>query len=288
MNIVIALIPAVCWGIFPLIASKTGGGPANQILGTGLGATLVGLIVFAIMHPTITASAFIWAFMAGACWTIGQIGQFISMKPERMGVTTTMPISAGFQLVGNSLIGMLFLGNWSGTTAKIIGLVALAIVVGGVVLTAVTDDNKSEAASVKDVLFLLVTTVGYWIYSSFPNLPAVRHVSPTALYLPEMLGILCGALIFVFATRETSALTARESWAGMIGGAIWGIAAFAYIFSAQENGTSSAFIYTQLSVVISTLGGMLFLHERKTSRELGFTLAGLVLLVVGSVITGFI
>src|SRR5699024_11515657 len=77
------LIPAVCWGIFPLIASKTGGGPANQILGTGLGATLVGLIVFAIMHPTITASAFIWAFMAGACWTIGQIGQFISMKPER-------------------------------------------------------------------------------------------------------------------------------------------------------------------------------------------------------------
>ena len=104
MNIIIALIPAVCWGIFPLIASKTGGGPANQILGTGLGATLVGLIVFAIMHPTITASAFIWAFMAGACWTIGQIGQFISMKPERMGVTTTMPISAGFQLVGNSLI----------------------------------------------------------------------------------------------------------------------------------------------------------------------------------------
>lgn len=103
-----------------------------------------------------------------------------------------------------------------------------------------------------------------------------------------MLGILCGALIFVFATRETSALIARESWAGMIGGAIWGIAAFAYIFSAQENGTSSAFIYTQLSVVISTLGGMLFLHERKTSRELGFTLAGLVLLVVGSVITGFI
>lgn len=249
---------------------------------------MVGLIVFAIMHPTITASAFIWAFMAGACWTIGQIGQFISMKPERMGVTTTMPISAGFQLVGNPLIGMLFLGNWSGTTAKIIGLVALAIVVVGVILTAVTDDNKSESASAKDVLFLLVTTIGYWIYSSFPNLPAVRHVSPTALYLPEMLGILCGALIFVFATRETSALTARESWAGMIGGAIWGIAAFAYIFSAQENGTSSAFIYTQLSVVISTLGGMLFLHERKTSRELGFTLAGLVLLVVGSVITGFI
>src|SRR5699024_1949542 len=139
---------------------------------------------------------------------------------------------------------MLFLGNWSGTTAKIIGLVALAIVVVGVVLTAVTDDNKSEAASVKDVLFLLVTTVGYWIYSSFPNLPAVRHVSPTALYLPEMLGILCGALIFVFATRETSALTARESWAGMIGGAIWYCSICIYLLCSRKRNFKCIYLYT--------------------------------------------
>lgn len=68
MNIIIALIPAVCWGIFPLIASKTGGGPANQILGTGLGATLVGLIVFAIMHQQLQlplSFGLSWQVLAG-------------------------------------------------------------------------------------------------------------------------------------------------------------------------------------------------------------------------------
>ena len=92
-------------------------------------------------------------------------------------------------------------------------------------------------------------------------------------------------MVLYSAFQETSALTARESWAGMIGGAIWGIAAFAYIFSAQENGTSSAFIYTQLSVVISTLGGLIFLHEKKTRNGLIFTIAGLVLIIGGAMLT---
>ena len=45
---------------------------------------------------------------------------------------------------------------------------------------------------------------------------------------------------------------------------------------------------SQLSVVLSTLGGMVFLHERKSKRELVLTLSGLVLIVIGAVVTTLI
>lgn len=46
MNILIALIPAIGWGIQPLILKKIGGRPTNEILGTGIGTLIVGLFVY--------------------------------------------------------------------------------------------------------------------------------------------------------------------------------------------------------------------------------------------------
>lgn len=40
MNIILALLPAIGWGVIPLIVSKVKDShPANQILGVGIGAT---------------------------------------------------------------------------------------------------------------------------------------------------------------------------------------------------------------------------------------------------------
>ncbi len=59
-------------------------------------------------------------------------------------------------------------------------------------------------------------------------------------------------------------------------------------FSANENGVATAYIITQLNVVISTLGGMYILHENKTPKEKKLTIIGLLLIVVGSMVTVFI
>ncbi|MSE22084.1 sugar transporter, partial [Lactobacillus parabuchneri] len=59
------------------------------------------------------------------------------------------------------------------------------------------------------------------------------------------------------------------------------------IYSAQANGNTSAFIWTQLSVVIATFGGILILHEIKSHREMMYTIAGIVLIVLGSIATSF-
>ncbi|CAJ1196995.1 GRP family sugar transporter [Companilactobacillus nantensis] len=284
MNILIALIPALGWGFMPIITGKVGGSPVNQMFGIGAGATIVGLISFLVTQPSVSAQAFWFSVLCGALWTIGQIGQFISFK--RIGVSGTVPLSTVFQLVGNSVIGMLIFGDWAGAQAKIIGIIALAIVVVGALLTSVSDSTDGQKMQTKDALFLLCTTVGFWIYSSFPNMPIVKSESPTGIFLPEMLGILLGSIIYALFTDKNS-FKQKEQYQNIIAGIAWGIAAFAYIFSAKANGNTSAFIWTQLNVVIGTFGGIFVLHERKSHRELTFTILGIVLIVVGSVATSF-
>ncbi len=159
MNILIALLPAIGWGVMPLITGKVGGSPVNQIFGIGAGTSIIGLTAFLITRPSVNLTAFCFALLCGALWTIGQIGQFISFK--RIGVSNTFPLSTVFQLVGNSIIGVLIFGDWPGAKAKIIGVIALIIVIVGALCTSVSD-QKGGKVSMKDA-FLLCTTVGFWI-----------------------------------------------------------------------------------------------------------------------------
>lgn len=283
MKILIALVPAIGWGIMPLITGKVGGSPVNQIFGIGAGASIIGLLAFFLTKPVVSLPAFALAFLCGALWTIGQIGQFISFK--RIGVTNTVPLSTVFQLVGNSVIGILIFGEWAGLRAKLIGLSALVVVILGALATAVTDKND-QGLTTHDVLFLLCTTVGYWIYSSFPNISIIKQQSAAGIFLPEMLGILAGALIYGVIT-DRQAFGQRAQYLNIFAGLSWGIAAFAYILSAQANGNTAAFIWTQLNVVIATFGGILLLHEHKSPRELRYTILGILLIVAGSIATSF-
>lgn len=286
MVYLLALIPALGWGIMPLITGKIGGSPVNQMFGIGGGATIVGLIAYLFTQPTVSTSAFWFSVLCGALWTIGQIGQFISFK--RMGVSNTMPLSTVFQLIGNSVIGVIIFGEWHTAKALTIGLIALAIVIVGALMTSVSDNTTGDKkVTTSNFLFLLVTTVGYWIYSSFPKMPLVIHESSQGIFLPEMLGILLGSVIYALCSGNAKSFKQKEQYLNLLGGLAWGIAAFAYIYAAKALGVTEAFIFTQLNVIISTLGGVLVLHEQKTHREMTFTVFGIVLIVIGSVMTAF-
>lgn len=99
-----------------------------------------------------------------------------------------------------------------------------------------------------------------------------------------MIGILIGAAIFAIATKKPQVFAQRATWFDVLAGLAFGIGVYAYIISAQVNGVTNAFIYSQLSVIISTLGGMTLLGEYKYGRELVSTLVGLGLIVIGAVL----
>ncbi|MDD6865730.1 MAG: GRP family sugar transporter [Lactobacillus sp.] len=273
------------WGFMPLITGKVGGSEANQIFGIGAGASLVGLIAFLLIHPQVSMKAFLFSLLCGALWSTAQVGQFVSFK--RIGVSNTVPLSTVFQLVGNSIIGVLIFGEWHSARALTIGFIALAIVIVGAMMTSFTDRSNGQSVTTKDVLFLLVTTIGYWIYSSFPKMPILAHEDSVGIFLPEVLGILLGAIIYDLASGNAKAFTQKEQYTNILAGISWGIAAFAYIFAARMIGVTVAFVFTQLNVVIATFGGILVLHEHKSPRESKFTFWGIVLIVIGSIATAF-
>ena len=285
MAYLIALIPALGWGFMPLITGKVGGSEANQIFGFGAGASLVGLIAFLIIHPQVSMKAFLFSLLCGALWSTAQVGQFVSFK--RIGVSNTVPLSTVFQLVGNSIIGVVIFGEWHSARALTIGFIALAIVIIGAMMTSFTDRSGGQNVTSKDVLFLLVTTIGYWIYSSFPKMPILAHEDSVGIFLPEVLGILLGAIIYDLASGNAKAFAQKEQYTNILAGISWGIAAFAYIFAARMIGVTVAFVFTQLNVIIATFGGILVLHEHKSPRESKFTFWGIVLIVIGSIATAF-
>ncbi|WP_265455257.1 GRP family sugar transporter [Enterococcus sp. HY326] len=283
MNILIALIPALGWGIQPLIIGKIGGKPANQILGTGIGALVIGLIVeFAFSPGNISLVVFLISLLSGAFWVIGQTGQYKSL--ELMGVSSTMPVTTGLQLIGTSLISVIAFGEWPTLTNKLIGLGAIILLIVGAIFTSVSDSASTKDRFKHGFIILLFTSIGYWIYSA---LPKMVDASGLAIFFPQMLGVFLGALIYVLVT-DRKAIVEKTSWQTSLVGLTFSISALAYIFSAQENGVATAFIITQLNVVVATLGGMFFLKEKKSPRELRSTLIGLALIVVGSIITIFI
>ena len=199
MAFLIALINIVAWALIPLTVRKS---PASQIAGMGIGTSATALIIYLFTRPAFDLVIWTVALCAGALWTIGQMGQFISFK--RIGVSGTIPLSAGFQLVGNSLIG-----------------------------------------------------------------------------------VLVGTTIYVLATHSGRVYRQRATWHNALAGIEFSIGTLFYLFSVKHNGVTDAFIYSQLSSILSTFGGILFLHEHKTHREMIYITIGLVLIVGGSIMTGF-
>ena len=90
-----------------------------------------------------------------------------------------------------------------------------------------------------------------------------------------------------FRTRDVLPVVLKEkqSYQVIPAGIIYAIAALSYIISVQMNGVNLAFVMSQLCVVISTLGGIVFLHEQKTKKGYIYTVIGLALIVAGAVLT---
>ncbi|CCI86800.1 GRP family sugar transporter [Lactobacillus gigeriorum] len=283
MKYIYMFIPALAWGILPLAVSKIKGKPVNQIFGTTVGTLIVAVLALPMIKTAIDAKTFMLAALAGAFWVIGQLGQYTSYA--RVGVSETMPISTGLQLIGTSLVGVTMFGEWPTANAKLWGFIGIALLIVGAIFTSFSDKNTSEGSEKNQVgtlIMLVLTTFGYIIYNFIPK---AMTASGLAIFFPESLGMVIAVLVYMLASGNAKELTNKSSWQSLLSGFIFAIAAIGYILSVKDNGVNTAFVVSQLSVVISTLGGMLFLHETKSKKGYIFTLVGLALILVGAILT---
>lgn len=287
--ILIGLGPLLGWGLFPTIASKFGGRPVNQIFGATVG-TLIFAIVLALFKGIGLPGgmALVFSLISGAGWAFGQIITFKAF--ELVGSSRAMPITTAFQLLGASLWGVFALGNWPGITNKIIGFLALLVILIGARMTVWTETKQQEYSKNlrSAVLLLLVGEIGYWIYSAAPQ---ATDIGGFKAFLPQAIGMVIVAVIYALMNMSKgNAFKEKVSWQQIISGFFFAFAALTYLISAQPNmnGLATGFVLSQTSVVLATLTGICFLNQKKTSKELMITIVGLVLILVAASITVFI
>ena len=285
----IGLGPLLGWGLFPTIASKFGGRPVNQIFGATVG-TLIFAIVLALFKGIGLPGgmALVFSLISGAGWAFGQIITFKAF--ELVGSSRAMPITTAFQLLGASLWGVFALGNWPGITNKIIGFLALLVILIGARMTVWTETKQQEYSKNlrSAVLLLLVGEIGYWIYSAAPQ---ATDIGGFKAFLPQAIGMVIVAVIYALMNMSKgNAFKEKVSWQQIISGFFFAFAALTYLISAQPNmnGLATGFVLSQTSVVLATLTGIFFLNQKKTSKELMITIVGLVLILVAASITVFI
>ncbi len=283
MSILIGLIPALAWGLLPIVVSRIGGKPSNQILGTAAGTFIVALATFLYLRPETSSRIFLLSALSGALWVMGQVGQYQAYV--RIGVSKTMPVSTGLQLIGTALVGVLAFGEWGSATAKLVGFAGLVAVVGGIGLTTVKRGRAGGGSAIPAFALLFFTNFGYLAYSAIPDIAGAKG---TAIFFPQAAGMLCAAVAYAVGSGHAAALRERTSWKNILSGLLFSVAALSYILSAQRNGIATGFALSQLSVVLSTTLGIVVLREKKTPFEMKATVIGLALILGGAAAIAFL
>ncbi|AKO91003.1 MULTISPECIES: GRP family sugar transporter [Priestia] len=279
MDILLAILPAIFWGSIVLFNVKLGGGPYSQTLGTTIGALLFSVVIYLVVHPVLTPTIFIVGIVSGLFWALGQSNQLKTI--DYIGVSKTMPISTGMQLVSTALFGVIVFHEWSTTTTVILGVLALIFIVIGIVLTSVEDkkDDNQNAQFKKGIVTLIISTIGYLIYVVVARL---FNVDGWVALFPQAIGMFIGGLILTYKHKPFNKYAIRN----IIPGLIWAAGNMFLFISQPKVGVATSFSLSQMGIVISTLGGIFLLGEKKSKRQLVFITIGIILIILGGVFLG--
>ncbi|MCP0886291.1 GRP family sugar transporter [Ligilactobacillus sp. WILCCON 0076] len=280
----IALIPAIAWGSVGLISGKLGGSANQQTLGMTWGALLFSILmtVFTWQHFTTHTTVKLWivGIVSGFFWSIGQNQQFHAMKA--VGISKAVPISTGAQLVANALAGALLFHEWTTVRQLTLGTIALIVLVVGSSLTALRDKtaikkvNENWSVGYRAMLLSTLGYLGYTVIVTWAN------VDTQAMVLPQAMGMVVGATIFAYGQN----IFQTETFKNMLTGLVWGTGNFFMFLATTTVGLAISFSFSQMGIVISTFGSILFLGEKKTRKEMGYVIIGSLLVIVGGILLG--
>lgn len=283
-GILYALVPMVAWGSIGFVSNKIGGKPNQQTFGMTLGALLFALVVWMIVRPEMSITLWIVGIIGGMLWSMGQYGQFRSM--QYMGVSVANPLSSGAQLVFGSLIGAIIFGEWTKSVQFLLGILALFLLLIGFYFTSKQDSEKVHVNPNhefgKGFQALTYSTLGYLSYTILFN--NIMHFDALAVILPMAVGMVLGAMIFMKFQIQFEAVVIKNALVGFM----WGIGNIFMLLAAAKAGLAIAFSFSQLGAIISIIGGILFLGEIKTRKEMRWLTIGMMCFVIGAVLLGIV
>ncbi|MED1904012.1 RhaT/GlcU family sugar-proton symporter [Bacillus thuringiensis] len=281
MDILLAILPALFWGSIVLFNVKLGGGPYSQILGTTLGALVFSIGVYIFIKPVLTPVVIIIGIISGLFWALGQANQLKSI--DLIGVSKTMPISTGMQLVSTTLFGVIVFHEWSTTASVVLGVLALLCIIIGIVLTSLQskeEKNDEQKGNLKKgIVMLLISTLGYLVYVVIIRLFGIDGWSAL---LPQAIGMVLGGILLTFKHQPFNKYAIRN----IIPGLIWAAGNMFLFISQPRVGVATSFSLSQMGIVISTLGGIFILGEKKTKRQFIAIVIGIIFIIAAGIMLG--
>ncbi|WP_214169109.1 GRP family sugar transporter [Listeria seeligeri] len=278
-------MPTIAWGSIGLIAGKIGGNFRQQTLGMTTGAFIIGFLSFFIFTPQLSMPTWIIGLISGLFWVLGQSMYFQPFY--KIGVSKTVPMSTGLQLIVNTMIAVFAFQEWQTTGDYLIGSSAIILLVTGATFTAYQEEGKLMTSdknnSYLKFLPLLISTIGFVLYTIIVRFGQVTYdVESTAVILPQAIGMLLGALCI----SKKKDLTEIKTRINIITGLTWGIGNLFMFIAMEKVGLATSFSLSQAGIVISTLGGIFILKEAKTKRELFLTVLGCFIIIIGGILLG--
>lgn len=280
MAIIIALIPAVAWGLNPTIVGKIGGKPIQQQLGTAFGAGIFAVAVYAIFRPEITAQLLLGCIISGLFWSFAQLLQYKSYTV--LGTGKAYAISTAANLIINALLGIFLMNDWAKPSQKILGFIALAVIIIGAA-TSSYSQNKEESNLKLGVIMLIVAGVGYAVYSCAPTFVNAGGVEAV---FPQAIGMVGGSLFLSLFEKKDIKKFDKLTAKNMIPGFVWAVANITLIYSNKMNSAAVGFSLSMMSVVVSTFATLFILKEKKSKKEMVFLITGTIIVAVGGIMIG--
>jgi glucose uptake protein len=113
-------------------------------------------------------------------------------------------------------------------------------------------------------------------------------VSPWAGAFPLAIGMAAGGVILALFSRRTWKLNASSDYARAgLTGALWSLGNYGMLMLVDVIGAGKGFTIAQISVVVSALIGIYWLHEPPPrTRVANWTLVGCVLATAGGIVLG--
>lgn len=187
------------------------------------------------------------------------------------------------QLVGTTLCGVILFHEWDTTLRIILGFIALALIVGGIFLTSYAEKEEDGTNALKQGLItLVISSLGY---VGLVVLIQGFKIDGINAILPQAIGMVLSALIMTHSGGTEKRFNKRTLLL-IIPGMIWAAGNVAMVHANQLVGVATGFSLSQLGVVISTIGGIVLLKEKKTQKEMLYVIVGVVLVVLGGILIG--
>lgn len=275
--ILLSFLPAIGWGLMPVIASKTKSNPSEQLLGTTIIAFLFSCTILFFTEAILSFESIVICGLSGFFWSCGQYLQFVSFK--NLSISQAMPISNGTQLFFTTVFSVVVFGEWIYFRDIIFGIFGLLFVVIGIVFVAHTEKSEDTPLSNKkqnSVIVLLLSSVCFMFYVSIPRLFLISGIN---VVFPQACGMLISSLLITKVRKDNiSLLKIRNNF---LTGFLWSIANFAMFLVIPFLGVSFSFTISQFCVVVSIYSSIFFLKEYRTKKELPFLLLGTILIILG-------